>query len=82
MISFRKFSINTTPQAKFKQPRLLIKATPGGSDGKESACNAGGPGSIPGSGRSHGEGNGNPLQYFCPYLNSWMIGKVPYAGKG
>ena len=38
---------------------------PGGSDGKESACNAGDPGSIPGSGRSLGEGNGNPLQYFA-----------------
>ena len=38
---------------------------PGGSDGKVSACNAGDPGSIPGSGRSPGEGNGNPLQYSC-----------------
>ena len=38
---------------------------PGGSDGKESACNAGNLGSIPGSGRSPGEGNGNPLQYSC-----------------
>ena len=36
------------------------------SDGKESACNAGDPGSIPGSGKSPGEGNGNPLQYSCP----------------
>ena len=35
---------------------------PGGSDSKESACNAGDPGSIPGLGRSPGEGNGNPLQ--------------------
>ena len=34
---------------------------PDGSDGKESACNAGDLGSIPGSGRSPGEGNGNPL---------------------
>ena len=34
-----------------------------GSDGKESACNAGDLGSIPGLGRSPGEGNGNPLQY-------------------
>ena len=33
--------------------------------GKESACNAGDPGSIPASGRSPGEGNGNPLQYSC-----------------
>ena len=36
---------------------------PGGSDVKASACNAGDPGSIPGLGRSPGEGNGNPLQY-------------------
>ena len=38
---------------------------PGGSDGKESACSAGDWGLIPGSGRSPGEGNGNPLQYSC-----------------
>ena len=38
---------------------------PGASDGKASAYNAGDPGSIPGSGRSPGEGNGNPLQYSC-----------------
>ena len=36
----------------------------GGSDGKESACNAGDPRSTPGSGRSPGERNGYPLQYF------------------
>ena len=36
---------------------------PGDSDGKESACNVGDLGSIPGSGRSPGEGNGYPLQY-------------------
>ena len=38
---------------------------PGGSDSKESACNAGNLGSIPGSGRSPGEGNGYPLSYSC-----------------
>ena len=38
---------------------------PGGSDVKESACNAGDSSSIPGSGRSPGEGNGNPPQYSC-----------------
>ena len=37
----------------------------GDSDGKESTCNAGYPGSIPGSGRSPGERNGNPLQHSC-----------------
>ena len=38
---------------------------PGGSDGKESAYNAGDSSSIPGSGKSPGEGHGNPLQYSC-----------------
>ena len=38
---------------------------PGGSDGKESTCNAGDLGSISGLGRSPGEGNGYPLQYSC-----------------
>ena len=38
---------------------------PGGSDGEESACNAGDLGSIPGLGRSPGGGHGNPLQYPC-----------------
>ena len=37
----------------------------GGSDGKESACDAGDPGLIPGLGRSPGEGSSNPLQYSC-----------------
>jgi len=37
----------------------------GGSHDTESACNAGDPGLIPGLGRSPGEGNGYPLQYFC-----------------
>ena len=38
----------------------------GGSDGKKSVCNVGDLGSIPGSGRTPGEENGNPLQYSCP----------------
>ena len=42
-----------------------IKGLPCGLEGKESACNAGDPGSIPASGRSSGEGNDNPLQYSC-----------------
>ena len=41
------------------------KGFPGGSDGKEPACSAEDLGSIPGSGRSPGEGNGDPLQYSC-----------------
>ena len=42
-----------------------LKGLPGGSDGEESICNAGDLGLIPGSGRSPGGGNGNPLQYSC-----------------
>ena len=47
-------------------PQLdMPKGFSGGSDGEESACNEGDLGLIPGSGRFPGEGNGNPLQYFC-----------------
>ena len=49
---------------------MSARASPGGSDGKASACNAGDWGSIPGSGRSPGEGYGNPLQY--SYLENFM----------
>ena len=44
---------------------ILLDTGPGGSEVKASASNAGDLGSIPGSGRSPGEGNGNPLQYSC-----------------
>ena len=44
---------------------VYIVQFPGGSDGKASVYNAGDWGSIPESGRSAGEGNGNPLQYYC-----------------
>ena len=48
-----------------RQFRMDMCDFPGGSDGKASACNAGDPASIPGYGRSPGEGNSNPLQYSC-----------------
>ena len=49
------------------QSRTQLKrlSSSSGSVGKESACNAGDPGSIPGLRRLPGEGNGNPLQYSC-----------------
>ena len=47
---------------------------PSGSEVKVSASNTGDPGSIPGSGRSPGEGNGNPLQYAC--LDNPMDGEA------
>ena len=45
--------------------KILLLGFPGGSDSKESACNVGDLGLIPGSGRFPGEGNDNPLQYSC-----------------
>ena len=50
---------------KHEMTNTLNIGFPGGSDGKASACNEGDLGSIPGSGRSPGEGNGKPLQYSC-----------------
>ena len=44
---------------------LSFQGFTGGSEVKASACNVGDPGSIPGLGRSPGEGNGNPFQYSC-----------------
>ena len=57
---------------------------PGGSDSKESACNAGDLGSIPGLGRSPGGGHGNPLQYSClenPHGQRSLVGYSPRSLK-
>ena len=56
---------------------MAIACLPGDSYGKESACDAGGPGSTPGSGRSPGEGNGNLLQDSC--LENPMDGETCWA---
>ena len=59
-------------------------ATPGGSEVKAAASNAGDPGSIPGSGRSPGEGNGKPLQYSClenPMDGEALVGYSPRSRK-
>ena len=61
------FTMNVSNRAldpKYIKKSYNSKSFPGGSDDKESSCNAGDPGSIPGLGRSP-EGNGNPIQYFC-----------------
>ena len=50
---------------------------PGSSAGKESACNTGDLGSIPGSGSSPGEGTGHPLQYFGASLMAEMVMNLP-----
>ena len=54
-----------TCKVEGEQKCIFILGFPGGSEVKASACNAGDLGSIPGSGRSPGEGNGSPLQYSC-----------------
>ena len=68
---FLGFGITTFMEAASCYYLILIHAVTlecrlcGSSDGKESACKAGDLGLIPGSGRSSGEGNGNPLQCSC-----------------
>ena len=57
---------------------------PGGSDGKESACNTGDLGSVPGLGRSPGGGHGHPLQYSClenPHGQRSLMGYSPWGHK-
>ena len=57
---------------------------PGGSDGKESACNTGDLGSVPGLGRSPGGGHGHPLQYSClenPHGQRSLMGYSPWGRK-
>ena len=62
----------------------VTEGFPGGSDGKESACNAGDLGLIPGLGRSPGGGHGKPLQYSClenPHGQRSLVGYSPWGRK-
>ena len=61
-----KFCAHVVGKEISTTPMEIIQSLPCSSNGKESACNTGDPDSIPGSGRSSDEGNGNPLQY------SWL----------
>ena len=63
---------DTTEATQQQQQQQLLKGFPGSSAGKESSCNAGDPGLIPGSGRSAGEGIGYPLQYSWASLVAQM----------
>ena len=60
-----KFSVVTRRKQSHKTYSRKVIDFPDGSDGKASVYDAGDLGSIPGLGRSLGEGNGNPLQYYC-----------------
>ena len=57
--------MKATEKVDTLSPNCPLVGFPGGSDSKETACNVENPGSIPGSRRSSGEGNGNALQYCC-----------------
>ena len=58
-------SPTSSKKEKISDTYAMPQDFPGGSDSKVSVYNAGDPGLIPGSGRSPGEGNGTPLQYYC-----------------
>ena len=57
--------VGKIPWRRDRLPTPVFLGFPCGSDGKDSACNVGDLGSIPGSGRFPGRGHGNPLQYSC-----------------
>ena len=65
LISLQSKGLSRVFSNCFAWIQLAQPSFPSDSDGEKSACNAGDPSSIPGSGRSPGEGNGNPLQYSC-----------------
>ena len=79
-----------TKQLSFSVRNLIkyhsyLLGFPGGSDGKEFTCNAGDLGSIPGLGRSPGEGHGNPLQDSClenPHGQRSLEGYSPWGSQG
>ena len=64
---------------KYDSDTYSMMDFPGGSDAKESACNAGDPTSIPGLGRSPGEANGNPLQYGEAHGQRSLVGYSPWG---
>ena len=64
LLLFTFILLNLGTSYKLVLHKAPIWGFPGGSDSKESSCNAGDSGFIPGLGKSPGEGNGNPLQYF------------------
>ena len=68
----------------FKPSSAIYLGFPGGSDSRESGCNAGDLGSIPVLGGSPGEGHGNPLQYSClenPHGQRSLVGYSPWDCK-
>ena len=76
--------VGKIPWRKVRVPTPVFLGFPGGSDGKESPCNAGDLCSVPGLGRSPGGGHGNPLQYSClenPHGQRRLEGYSPWGCK-
>ena len=85
LLKAEKWQQQQTTKTKCKGSLICkYQGFPGGSAGKESACNAGDPGSIPGSGRSLGEGIDYPLQCSClenPRRQRSLVGYSPQSHK-
>ena len=76
--------VGKSPWRRDRLPSVVFMGFPGGSNGKESTCNAGDMDSIPGLGRSPGGGHGNPLQYSClenPQGQRSLAGYSPWGHK-
>ena len=76
--------VGTIPWRRDRLPTVVLMGFLRGSDSKESACNAGDLASIPGLGRSPGEGKGYPLQYFGlenPHGQRSLVGYSPWGHK-
>ena len=76
------FLVRKIPWRRDRLATPVFMDFPGGSDGKESACNVGDLGLITGLGRSLGGGHGNPLQYSCPENTHRQRSLVGYSPQG
>ena len=72
-----RLMLQVTSFKKLSSKNVLLQGFPDSSVGKESICNAGDPSSIPGSGRSAGEGRGYPLQYSWASLVVQLVKNLP-----
>ena len=76
--------VGKIPWRKNRLPITVFLGFPSATDGKDSACNVGDLGSIPGLERSPGGGHGNPLQYSClgnPHGQRSLVGYSPWGCK-
>ena len=82
LVNFKKKLPQSKLSDKSSKLYLILLYFPGGSDDKESACHVGDLGSIPGLGRSPGEGNGYSLQLFLPGKFHGQRSLVGYSPQG